>query len=177
MKLRRIKQFKWCGQLNPYLYFFCCFIRLLHGAAILIASVTWYFKMNGELLHMDTRQLPITFPSSPTPLLPTVSPVGPRHFAVLVVGLPEQLFTMGTPTLDTSMVSPRMMCKPYPNLVWLLSPQTNPATFSSSTSSKDLQQAEWCRTRAQVLLLGVSLGTSPIITPSPSGWVGYPHMG
>lgn len=60
---------------------------------------------------MDTHRLPITFPLSPTPLLPTVGPVGPRHFVVLVVGLPAQLLTMGTPTLDTSMVSPRMICK------------------------------------------------------------------
>lgn len=86
-----------------------------------------------------------------------------------MVLLPEQPLTMGTPTLDTSLVSRGTTCEPYPILILLLSPQTNPTAFPASASSKDLQQAESSVGQGgQVLLLGVSLGTSPSITLSLS---------
>lgn len=95
--------------------------------------------MSRELLHRDVCWLSITFLLSPTPLLPMVGPASFCHFVPFVTGLPEQPLAMATPNLDTHMVSPGTMCKPYPILVLLLSSQTNPAASPISTDSNDQQ--------------------------------------
>lgn len=161
MKLHRMKQFKWSGQLNPCLYFFYCFIRLLHGTAILAASVTWYFKMSGELLRTDVCRLPITFLLSLTPLLPTVGPVCPCHFVPLAVGLLEQPLAVGSPPLDTSMVSSGASL-PHPGLAFEPADKSHHLPHQHQLQGPATSQ-EWCRKRGQVLLLGVSPQTSPSI--------------
>jgi len=124
-------------------------IRLLHGTAILVASVTWYFKTNGELRHPDVCRLLIAFPLSLPPLLPTAGPAGPCHCVPLAVGLPALPLCVAAPPWvalrspgGASLTPSRCRLRAH-----------KPHHLPLGTSSKDLQKAMSGAGQGQQVLL------------------------